>query len=112
MRLNSENWRATNLAFAFGEIARPWLAPNGHGEQDDNNTAAGPESAQSEHDDLPYKIELWDQGETIVERVLAVTSSGSIGYAALAAAAQEYPGRYITLRHKSKIISQSPTMGA
>ena len=58
-------------------------------------------------DDLPYKVELWDESRTSVELVLAVTANGSIGYAAYYAATREYPDRYVTLRHKNSIVSRS-----
>jgi hypothetical protein len=58
-------------------------------------------------EDLPYKVELWDQAKASVEQVLAVTANGSIGYAAYYAAVREYPNRYVTLRHKSSIVSRS-----
>ena len=58
-------------------------------------------------EDLPYKVELWDEAKASVEQVLAVTSHGSIGYAAYYAAVREYPGRYVTLRHRSSIVSRS-----
>jgi hypothetical protein len=32
-----------------------------------------------EREDLPYKVELWDEAKATVEQVLAVTSNGSIG---------------------------------
>jgi hypothetical protein len=57
-------------------------------------------------EDLPYKVELWDEAKNSVEQVLAVTSNGSIGYAAYYAATREYPHRYVTLRHKNSIISR------
>lgn len=60
----------------------------------------------SEHDDLPYKVELWDVARNSVELVLAVTANGSIGYAAYYAATREYPERYVTLRHKNSIVSR------
>ena len=60
----------------------------------------------SEREDLPYRVELWDQPKAAVERVLAVTISGSIGYAAYYAATREFPERYITLRHKNRIVSR------
>ena len=71
----------------------------------------GPQSASSrrnpiEHEDLPYKIELWNEAKSGVEQVLAVTASGSIGYAAFYGATREFPDRYITLRHKNSIISR------
>jgi hypothetical protein len=59
-----------------------------------------------EREDLPYKVELWDAAKAGVERVLAVTASASIGFAAFYGATREFPDRYITLRHKSSIISQ------
>jgi hypothetical protein len=58
-------------------------------------------------EDLPYKVELWDEAKRGVERVLAVTVSGSIGYAAYYAATREYPQRYVSLRHKNRIVSRS-----
>lgn len=59
-----------------------------------------------EGDDLPYKVEVWDEGGAFVERVVAVSASPAIGYAAYYAAVREYPGRAITLRHKSSVISR------
>jgi hypothetical protein len=62
-------------------------------------------------EDLPFKVELWNEARTSVEQVLAVTASGSIGYAAYYAAAREYPDRYVTLRHKNSIVSRSNPPG-
>jgi hypothetical protein len=59
------------------------------------------------HEDLPYKVELWNESRTSVEQVLAVTANGSIGYAAYYAATREYPDRYVTLRHKNSVVSRS-----
>lgn len=63
-------------------------------------------SAPSEHEDLPYRVELWNDGKTGVEVVLAVTASASIGFAAYFAATREYPNRYVALRHKGSFISR------
>ena len=60
----------------------------------------------SEREDLPYRVEVWDQAESHVEHLLAVTASASIGYAAFYAATKEYPTRLITLRHNAGIISR------
>jgi hypothetical protein len=57
-------------------------------------------------EDLPYRVELWDDAKTGVEQVLAVTISGSIGYAAYYAATREFPDRYITLRNRDSIVSR------
>ena len=59
-----------------------------------------------EQDELPYKVEIWDDGKASVEQILAVTASPSIGYAAYYAATREFPSRFITLRHKNSIISR------
>ena len=66
-----------------------------------------PSRSKTTYEDLPYKVELWDAEKTTVEQVLAVTTSGSIGYAAYYAAAREYPDRYVTLRHKNGIVARS-----
>jgi hypothetical protein len=60
----------------------------------------------TERDDLPYKVEIWDEDKTAVEQVLAVTASASIGYAAFYAAAKEFPLRYITLRFKNRVVTR------
>lgn len=61
---------------------------------------------QAEQEELPYKVELWDEAKQGVEQVLAVTSSGSIGYAAFYAATREFVDRYVTLRHKNQVLSR------
>lgn len=66
--------------------------------------SSGPSAASGE--DLPYKVELWDEARTAVEQVLAVTASASIGFAAYHAATREFPHRYVTLRHKGSILSR------
>ncbi len=60
----------------------------------------------AETEDLPYRVELWDESKSWVEQVLAVTASGSIGFAAYYAATREFPQRYLTLRHKGQIVSR------
>ena len=67
---------------------------------------AAPGGIPVEREDLPYKVELWDSAKKGVEQVLAVTVSGSIGYAAFYAATREFPDRYITFRHKDGIINR------
>lgn len=57
-------------------------------------------------DDFPYKVEIWDAAGEFVERVVAVSLSSSIGYAAFYAATREFPGRVITLRHKDRVMSR------
>ncbi|MBV9510536.1 MAG: hypothetical protein JO303_09685 [Caulobacteraceae bacterium] len=57
-------------------------------------------------DDLPFRVEIWDEAGDHVALVVAVSLSPAIGYAAFYAATREYPGRAITLRHKGRVLSR------
>lgn len=57
-------------------------------------------------EELPYKVEVWDEEGKFVAHVVAVTANPAIGYAAYYAAAREYLGRDVTLRHKGRILSR------
>jgi hypothetical protein len=83
------------------------LGPGGDPEGDGSREVKPADRSKAAHEDLPYKVELWDVDKKSVEQVLAVTASGSIGYAAYYAAAREYPDRYVTLRHKTGIVARS-----
>jgi hypothetical protein len=85
---------------------RPLRFSSGEGPGSDPPQPARSDRQTAEREDLPYKVELWDEAGHSVEQVLAVTASGSIGYAAYYAATREYPSRYITLRHKNSIVSR------
>ena len=74
---------------------------------DEDDSTATPESRfRTDGDELPYQVEIWDQTAQFVEQVVAVSISAAIGYAAYYAATREFPGRNITLRHKSRVISR------
>jgi len=73
---------------------------------DDPREPARLDRAAARREDLPFKVELWDEGKKNVEQVLAVTAHGSIGYAAYYAATREYPDRHITLRHKNSVVAR------
>jgi hypothetical protein len=79
---------------------------SGDGPEDGFRSSPQRGRASSRQEDLPYRVELWDEAKSGVEQVLAVTANGSIGYAAYYAATREYPDRYITLRHKQSIVSR------
>src|ERR1051326_7837955 len=74
------------------------------GDEDHGPGSFGP--APVEREGLTYRVELWDEARPSVEQVLAVTANGSIGYAAYYAATREFPDRYITLRHKNRVVSR------
>lgn len=83
------------------------LASGSNPEEDGSGKIKRADRSKSAHENLPYKVELWDVDKKSVEQILAVTASGSIGYAAYYAAAREYPDRYVTLRHKNGIVARS-----
>ena len=104
------NWFAmpvsSRLAHLSNIVSCPFkFSPGG---DPDDSARRGPRSDRraAEGEDLPYKVELWDETRSSVEQVLAVTANGSIGYAAYYAATREHPDRYITLRHKNRIVSR------
>lgn len=90
------------LAIPFGPLAmaRGTGGPDGVPEDD------GPARSTAPHDDLPFRVELWNAERTTVEQVLAVTAHSSIGYAAYHAATREYPDRYVTLSHRNRVLSR------
>jgi hypothetical protein len=90
----------------LGNLCQPYhFAAEGEPEDGGEDVAYdGPGSAA--HDDLPYKVELWNAAKNSVEQVLAVTANASIGYAAYYAATREHPDRYVTLRHKDSFVSR------
>jgi hypothetical protein len=60
----------------------------------------------ADREDLPYKVEIWNDTGASVEQVVAVTANAGIGYAAYYAATREYPDRHITLRHKNSVVAR------
>jgi hypothetical protein len=87
-------------------VRRPWYFATDDNEHEGSRGSAPGRFGPVPSEDLPYKVELWNQAKTAVEQVLAVTANGSIGYAAYYAATREHPDRYITLRHKNSIVSR------
>ena len=101
--LNLAHSRWTGLSPA--PALRYRFGPAGEPEDAGENESSGIPDP-TEREDLPYKIELWDLAKNGVEQVLAVTANGGIGYAAFYGATREFPHRYITLRHKNRIVSR------
>jgi len=96
----------------FDPLARQALDPvsyrlaSGDDAEDEAGRLARFDKGSARREDLPYRVELWNQAKTAVEQTLAVTANSSIGYAAFYAATREHPDRYITLRHKNSIVSR------
>jgi len=77
------------------------------GDRDDHSDEGRPSGrSRADREDLPYKVEIWNEAGAAVEQVVAVTANASIGYAAYYAATREFPDRRITLRHKNSVIAR------
>jgi hypothetical protein len=101
MRMNvSRNLPVTSVSGSLLRLAPP-------GDREDGVPRGIPSRpAPTDREDLPYKIEIWNESGAAVEQVVAVTASASIGYAAYYAATREYPDRHITLRHKNSVVAR------
>lgn len=84
----------------------PYSLGSGSDPEEDSRSPSRSNRQTAEREDLPFRVELWDDAKQSVELVLAVTANGSIGYAAYYAATREYPQRYVTLRHKNRTVAR------
>jgi len=57
--------------------------------------------------DLPYSVELWDEGDTRVEELIALTGDYSVARAAYEEAIKRRPGRIVALRQKTRVLADS-----
>jgi hypothetical protein len=57
--------------------------------------------------DLPFSVELWDENDTHVEQLIALTGDYGVARAAYEEAIRRRPGRIITLRQKTRILADS-----
>jgi hypothetical protein len=58
-------------------------------------------------DDLPFRIELWDDKESHIEEVIALASDYATARGAFDEAVKRRPGKLITLRQKARVIQKS-----
>lgn len=79
---------------------------SGDGEKDAKPSSRHFGSMPAPGEDLPYRVEVWDEALQSVEQTLAMTANASIGYAAYYEATREYPTRYVILRHKNRIVAR------
>jgi hypothetical protein len=96
----------SQIADAFPVPFQPFAMAQGSSDRDGEPQGGGNDHGTAPHDDLPYRVELWNDDRTSVEQVLAVTAHSSIGYAAYFAATREYPDRYLTLSHRNRVLSR------
>jgi len=90
------------MSLVAHQLSPPDDDPTGQG----GGMRSAPGGFPAAHEDFPYKVEVWDAAGAAVDQVLAVSLSAAIGYAAYYAATREYPGRVITLRHHSRLLSR------
>ena len=102
--MHSSSHSLRQVGFSVGPASLYRLSDPGS--DDGFHASARSGRATGTAEDLPYRVELWDEAKRSVEQVLAVTANGSIGYAAYYAATRDYPQRYVTLRDKNGIISR------
>jgi hypothetical protein len=58
-------------------------------------------------DDLPYRVEVWDDKDSHIEELIALTSDYATAKSAYEEAVKRRPGRFITLRQKARIIQST-----
>jgi hypothetical protein len=66
----------------------------------------GDASSLADSDDLPYKVEVWDETGNFPETVVALAITPALAYAAYYSAVREYAGRDVTIRHRGQTISR------
>ena len=57
--------------------------------------------------DLPYLVEQWDDTDSHVEELIALTGDYSVARAAYVEAVKRRPGRIVTLRQKTRLLADS-----
>ena len=55
-------------------------------------------------DDLPFRVELWDDKDSHIEEVIALASDYGTARSAYEEAVKRRPGKLITLRQKARVI--------
>jgi hypothetical protein len=55
--------------------------------------------------ELPYRIEMWDDHDTRIEALIALVADHAVARAAFAEAVRRQPGRLIVLRQKSRVLA-------
>ena len=56
---------------------------------------------------LPYLVELWDDNDSHVEELIALTGDYRVARAAYEEAVKGRPGRIVTLRQKTRLLADS-----
>jgi hypothetical protein len=62
---------------------------------------------QTGDEDLPFRIDLWDEKDSHREEVIAMAADYATACSAFEEAVKRRPGKLITLRQKSRLIKKS-----
>jgi hypothetical protein len=57
--------------------------------------------------DLPYSVELWDDNDSHVKELIALTGDYRVARAAFDEAVKRRPGRIVTIRQKTRLLADS-----
>jgi hypothetical protein len=66
-----------------------------------------PKCMAGRDDDLPFRVELWDDRDRHIEEVIALVSDYTTARSAYEEAVKRRPGKLITLRQKTRVIQKS-----
>jgi hypothetical protein len=69
--------------------------------------SAGLQSQRGVHFDLPFMVEQWDDANSHVEELIALTGDYRVARAAFEEAIKRRPGRIVTLRQKTRVLTDS-----
>ena len=57
--------------------------------------------------DLPYMVEQWDEADSYVEELIALTGDYRVARAAYEEAVKGRPGRIVTMRQRTRLLADS-----
>ena len=60
--------------------------------------------------DLPFMVEQWDDANSHVEELIALTGDYRVARAAYEEAVKRRPGRIVTLRQKTRLLADSRSL--
>jgi hypothetical protein len=63
--------------------------------------------AGREDDQLPFRVELWDDADQYLEEIIALAADFASAWGAYEEAVKRRPGKLITLRQKARVIKRS-----
>jgi hypothetical protein len=57
--------------------------------------------------DMPFRVEMWDDADSHIEEVIALTADYASACGAYEQAVKRRPGKLITLRQQARVIKKS-----